>query len=200
MRHRTQSRGTQAEGWPLILAIDPGRKPGYVLLDETQRIHRRHLPGHPALPLVVAAGLTCLKILDWWACFGQPEISRIVIEGQFGQISNAKRRSILTLSVEAGWQLHRAVNAISLFQGDVLSSLIHPQALSRTDDPGWRDALGCANATKSVVQNRVEQSLLPAEHALFACASAARLGDCLDATAIGWGAWISEPKDWSPPP
>lgn len=177
----------------MILSIDPGRRPGYVLLDETQLIERRHLPDRPALPLVVAVAMT-YAIMGGIAWRYRP-LSRVVIEGQHGRIPAKRRRSILTLSVEAGWQLHRAVAALG-----GTPCVIHPQALSRTDPPGWRDALRVARVTKEVVQARVEKSLVPAEASLFACASAARRGDCLDAVAIGWGAWIAQTPEWSPPP
>jgi hypothetical protein len=177
----------------LILSIDPGLKPGYVLLDEAQCIPRKHLPGRPALPLVVGAALSWSELLQGYG--ERPTPDRVVIEGQFGKISNARRRAILTLALEAGWQLHRAVT----FLGGV-PVVIHPQALSRTDAPGWRDAFDVAHVTKIVVQNRVERSLLPIEHALFACASAARRADLLDATAIGWGAYLADPKPWKEPP
>jgi hypothetical protein len=177
----------------VILSIDPGRKPGYVLLDESQCIHRMHLPGRPALPLVVGTALSWVELLQGYG--ERPTPDRVVIEGQFGKISNAKRRSILTLAVEAGWQLCRAVT----FLGGT-PSIIHPQALSRTDAPGWRDALGVAHVTKIVVQNRVERSLLPIESTFFSCAAATRRGDCLDATAIGWGAYLADPKPWREPP
>jgi len=175
----------------LILAIDPGRRPGYVLLDETQLLARAHLPQRPSLPLVVAVALALDKL--------PPGVrySRIVIEGQHGAIARERRNAILSLSVEAGWQLCRAVDAVYPF---AVPHVIHPQAFSRTDRPGWRDALGCSAVNKSVVQARIERSLISAEQSLFACASAARLGDCLDAVAIGWGAWLSLPPAWIPPP
>lgn len=182
----------------MILAIDPGRKPGYALLDETQLIERRHLPGRPETPMVIAVATS-------WGDFAgngtvrsiaaSVGIGRVFCEGQHGRLDQQRKRSILSLSVEAGWQLHRAVAAYQC-----LPALIHPQALSRTDKTGWRDALRCSQITKAVVQARVERSLLAHELSLFSCASAARLGDCLDATAIGWGAWIAQPKPWEPPP
>jgi hypothetical protein len=177
----------------MILSIDPGLKPGYVLLDESQCIPRKHLPGRPALPLIVGTALSWAELLQGYG--ERPTPDRVVIEGQFGKISNAKRRSILTLTVEAGWQLCRAVT----FLGGV-PAMIHPQALSRTDALGWRDVLGMAHVTKVIVQNRVEQSLLPAESVLFACASATRRADLLDAAAIGWGVYLADPKPWREPP
>ena len=177
----------------MILAIDPGRRPGYVLLDETQLLPRAHLPQRPSLPLVVAVARAFDKL--------PPGVrySRIVIEGQHGAIARERRNAILSLSVEAGWQLRRAVDALS-GAPPAVPHVIHPQAFSRTDRPGWRDALGCSAVNKSVVQARIERSLISAERSLFACASAARLGDCLDAAAIGWGAWLSLPPAWIPPP
>lgn len=177
----------------MILAIDPGRKPGYVLLDETQLLARAHLPQRPSLPLVVAVARSFEGL--------PPGVrySRIVIEGQHGAISRERRNAILSLSVEAGWQLRRAVDALG-GAPPAVPHVIHPQAFSRTDRPGWRDALGCASTTKAVLQARIERSLISAERSLFACTSAARLGDCLDAVAIGWGAWIANPPAWIPPP
>jgi hypothetical protein len=124
-----------------------------------------------------------------------PPLARVVIEGQHGAIPRERRNAILSLSVEAGWQLRRAVDALG---GS--PRVIHPQAFSHTDRPGWRDALGCAGTNKSVMQARIERSLISAERSLFACASAARLGDCLDAVAVGWGAFVADPPAWIPPP
>lgn len=179
----------------MILAIDPGRKPGYVLLDETQLIPRAHLPGKPALPLVIGVALSLTDMVAQARNRLPYVLQRVIIEGQHGKLDTKRKRSILTLSIEAGWQLHRAVLTCG---GE--PAIIHPQALSHADPPGWRDALRCAGVTKAVVQARVERSLLPHEASLFACASAARLGDCLDATAIGWGAYLANPKTWEPPP
>ena len=180
----------------MIISIDPGRKPGYVLLDEMQLIERRHLSYKPRLPLVTGAALSFGALLDVWGGRDLRALERVVFEGQYGKISDKKRRSILMLSVEAGWQACR----VATYFGGPRVTVIHPQALTRTDAPGWRDALRCAQCTKSVVQRRVERSLLPAENAFFSCASAARRSDLLDATASGWGAWIAKLQDWSPPP
>jgi hypothetical protein len=176
----------------MILNIDPGRRPGYVLLDETQLIERRHLPGRPRLPLVVSVALS-LEAAAFWT--GWADVSRVIIEGQHGKLDNKRRDRILTLANEAGWQLCEACRRFH-----APGAVIHPQALSKHDPPGWRDALRCSGIGKIILQNRVEKSLIPSEHSLFACASAARRGDCLDATAIGWGAYLKPPKDWSPPP
>lgn len=177
----------------MILAIDPGRHPAYVLLDPGNLVRRVHLPYSPETPLVVGVSLSLQQALVWTDC----RVSHIVIEGQHGKLETKRRRAILTLGNEAGWQLRAAVER---FAG--APCIVHPQALTRADPPGWRDGLRCGGCPKAVVQRRIERSLTPTEASLFRCTSAARMGDCLDATAVGWGAWILglNTLTWSPPP
>ena len=178
----------------MILAIDPGRHPGYVLLDETQLVERKHFAGRPRLPLILGAWRSFESYCADRTCRSPSIPTIVVIEGQHGKLSDARRNSILTLANEAGWQLRRAVHSL-----EATPVIVHPQATGKSP-PGWRDALRCARVAKEVVQARVSRSLLPSEAPFFSCHSVRRMGDLLDAVGIGWGYWILQPKAWESPP
>lgn len=173
----------------LAICIDPGSRPAYVIQDRSQLVERKMFAYRPSTPLVVGVYLAWESvILDF-----TPDL--VICEGQHGSLAAKRRDSVLTLANFAGYQICRAH-----CRWGARVQLIHPQRTSRKNPPGWRDALRCAGVPKEIVQNRIEASLLPVEQHLFACASASRMGDCLDATGIGWGAHIAPPKDWTPPP
>lgn len=175
----------------MILSIDPGRRPGYVLLDPNTLVERRHLPGFPRLPLVIGVWLKLPAALPRGR---ESHLTHVVCESQYGILPRERRRSVFVLANEAGWQL---CTAVARYGG--IPVLVYPQALTRTDAPGWRDGLRCAGCQKAIVQRRVEKSLTPTEASLFACSSPGRMGDLFDATAIGWGAWITDLPEWSTP-
>lgn len=162
----------------MILAIDPGRRPGYALLDPGTLIDRRW---YGETPLVVA----CWQSLPTSLPAGV-ELTAVVVEGQW--LQGAKRKAaILALALEAGWQLAAA-------------QLLHGGAGYIVPVSHWRGALELGRATKKVAQNRCTSVLTVPELAHTASTSPTRRGDVLDAILIGWG-WAKEPtKKWSPPP
>jgi hypothetical protein len=167
----------------LLLAIDPGAKPGYALLDTSTLVPRKYVQGRPALPVV----------LGLWGKF--PELQRapdiVVSELQWltGPEVLQRKRSILTLAPRMGWQLCRACLT--------LGAKPHAQTPQQ-----WRATLGVQpRVTKGVVARRIELSLTPAELALVAATRLppGRLLDLYDAIAIGWADWL-QPRPWEIPP
>jgi len=168
----------------LILACDPGGKPGYCLLDTSTCVPRKYMHrGLPPLPVVrglwpcrpepcpaLAPGDACCTELQWL-------------------YSLQKRAAILTLAPRAGWQLA----VLCLLSGGT------PHAQLPQD---WRAALQVPSGTaKEIVGARVERSLLPAERALALATrlTPKRLLDCYDAIAIGWADYL-QPRPWEIPP
>lgn len=158
-----------------ILSIDPGTRPGYVVLEGSVVRPRRYFRGQ-MLPAICAAGLSYSP--DWGP------IDAVVVEGQW--LAGAqKKEAVLQLAIRAGWQLHEAASDYDC-----------PAHVIRVAT--WRAALGGKSASKTVLQNRCELSLEPIETAVLAAtgASPTRLGDLLDAILIGWGFHLSPQRSF----
>lgn len=156
-----------------ILAIDPGRKPGYALLDTSVLVPRRYF--RVSLPLIVG----------WWTALPAVRADVVVAERQW--LGGPKRKdAILDLAFTAGWQL-----ACACVQ---TRGLPHAQ-----DVRMWRQTLRAGGCTKKVLCRRLEASLLPAEAAILPRVSPTRLLDLYDAALIGWADFLN-PKPWSTPP
>jgi len=169
-----------------LLAIDPGAKPGYALLDCDTPVQRKYFPGRPLLPVVL--GLWGAFPLDTGA-WRAPRAVVVELQWLHGRDQLAKKRSILTLAPRAGWQLCRACGHFGA----------EPHAQRPQE---WRAALGVPpGVTKAVLARRVEASLTPAELALVAATRLppGRLLDLYDAIGIGWGDW-RQPRPWAIPP
>ncbi|MFA4972176.1 MAG: hypothetical protein WC683_06155 [bacterium] len=158
-----------------ILAIDPGRHPGYVLLDDAALVPRRFLRRDaPPTPALVGA---------WWALPAGLRVDAVVTEDQW-LTGPQRKHAVLTLAKICGWQLHEAVAAT----GGT------PYVLPVD---AWRYAFRAGSVRKEVLQARAEQSLLAIEAAtLPVCHSAKRRGDLLDAFLIGAAWHVLRPEPW----
>jgi hypothetical protein len=156
----------------VILAIDPGTKPGACVVDSTG--------------VVVRASHRLEDIDEWqrqlctvgvsieWRAQGQWPL--VAAEGQWyygpqrkaasGQERHVDVNDLLKLAFRAGWQL-RSVPALRHLR-------IPPQV--------WR---GASSANKLQMQKRILRDLTPAERELFRGIPEARHGDVLDAVGIG---------------
>jgi hypothetical protein len=148
----------------VILAIDPGTRPGACVVDSTG--------------VVIRASHDLTDINQWQAevlwtrTTGTPDWPVVAIEGQW--YYGPSRRdggspdvnSLLKLAFRAGWQL-RSVPALRHLR-------IPPQV--------WR---GASSANKLQMQKRILRDLTPAERELFRGIPEARHGDVLDAVGIG---------------
>jgi len=153
----------------LILAIDPGRKPAYALLDTSNLVERRFFKRR--LPRVAGSWEALPERLP---C--TPRV--VVVEGQW-LFGPRNKSAILHLALEAGWQLCAACMTLG---GEPFVQPVNE----------WREALGVGGrVVKKVAQNRCRSALDPAELSLLATTRPARLGDRLDAILVGWGWWVS---------
>jgi hypothetical protein len=148
----------------VILAIDPGTKPGACVVDSTGVVvrashrlediddwHRQLLGTGQMWPLVAAEG-------QWY--YGPQR------KAASGQERHVDVNDLLKLAFRAGWQL-RSVPALRHLR-------IPPQV--------WR---GASSANKLQMQKRILRDLTPAERELFRGIPEARHGDVLDAVGIG---------------
>lgn len=164
-----------------ILAIDPGAKAGYVMLDTATELVRRRLPrAVPALPLVVDA---------WRAC---PSTPADVIVGEAQWLARGKDPTdILELARRAGWQM-----AVAVRQCQGIPHWISPVR-------GWREALQSNKVPKRVLISRAEASLSPVESDILRRAAGrapTSMRDLCEAVMIGWGWYLQPTRPWTPPP
>lgn len=140
-----------------VLAIDPGLRPGCIVLNEigvvTRASHKFFEDisdpfGANAWPLVATEG-------QWW-----------VPRKAGAKGGQANPNDLLTLAFRAGFTL-ASIPALRRMR-------IPPKV--------WR---GSTSASKQVVQNRILRTLSTAERALFADIPKSRHGDVLDAIGIG---------------
>jgi hypothetical protein len=163
----------------MIASLDPGRKPGYVILDPAQLAPRRFFRGR-SLPVVCAAGLCA----DQW-----PGVDTIVSEEQW-LTSGKNKTAILTLARLQGWQL-------------CVLKYLHPAARVETISvKDWRAAVSGRTLPKETLQARCLGSLSASEASILAACGAtpARLGDLYDAVLIGWGWFLAGGTAWKEPP
>lgn len=138
----------------MILAIDPGSRPGACVLD-------------PATGRIVAASHRIEDVA------GQGTWPIAVTESQWYQANRGKGRTLdvntlLTLAFRAGWQF-RGVSALRYMK-------LPPKV--------WRGVLGYGSLSKEQVQKKIARDLTPDERKLFSVIPASRHGDVLDAIAL----------------
>ena len=152
-----------------ILAIDPGEKPGYALLDATQLISVETKPACIQLKRypVICSG-TSLEAID----STPPDQTICLVEDQFFG-GAAGKKSLKTLIFRAGQQVGRVQDRVSKIY-----------TISPTN---WRIALFGGNLSKEVSNNRVLANLSQDEQMRLYSS------DVLDAIGIGWS-WLSGSK------
>ena len=171
----------------MILAIDPGSKPGYAVLDTTRMIQRGQLTSGREAPRLVLSSST----------YPGGSYSAVVVEGQWihGR-GGAAPKKILTLANTAGMQFARAaVGAWKIYR------------IPADGQNSWFAAFyRSAGVPQDILCNRIYKELDHAEQVLIdraAGRSKSRKKDLLAAVGIGWAlALCSDPEkyaiEWPP--
>jgi hypothetical protein len=163
-----------------ILAIDPGKLPGYSIINTDCLIERHFNNVSFKLPVVVSAAceLDRLPFLNVY----KNSVDAIAIESQW--LADVKKKeSILKLAAAAGWQA--AMASCECHN----ASVYWVPPISHDRRHGWREALNFVNEEKLISQNRIFLTLLADEQRLLK-----RLGKkaeaAIDSIMIGWGFYM----------
>jgi hypothetical protein len=167
-----------------ILSIDPGKLPGYAILNTDCLIERHFNNTCFKLPVVISAACEIDK-LPFLNAY-KNSVDAIAIESQW--LADVKKKeSILKLAAAAGWQA--AMASCECHN----ASVYWVPPVSRDKCRGWREALSFVNEEKLISQNRVFLTLISDEKRLLN-----RLGNkaeaVLDSIMIGWGFFMLRQK------
>lgn len=162
----------------MILAIDPGLKPGYAILDPDVLVPRGPLMQERSLPRIIWTG-TRLPPTTY-------HVTAVVVEAQWSDrvfSRDPKNRvsvdSLLSLAFTAGTQCATASFAFAAYPYTILPT-------------AWHAAIGPRNTSAQVVYNRIAAALTQEESELVTAHR--KIDDILAAIGIGWAHYLGASK------